>query len=286
MGKIKIKFHFSFIIFALLLVLFGKLDILMCLIGSSILHEVGHFYIADKLGYTMSEITLMPYGASLNGEDIYVDYKHEILIAIAGPLVSLLICIVCVALWWIFPLMYNFTSTFVLCNFSLFLVNLLPIFPLDGGRILGGILKNKMPLFRAVKTLKIVGFIQVIILLGMYIASAFFQINFGLALFIIFLTISLLFSNKNEKYVLKGKVLSNKNFSKGVKVNIKAISDSANILELYKILEPNSLNYVIVIDKKNNTDFSINEQEIQNILTNYSLDTQLKDLKNKYLLKK
>lgn len=287
MAKLKCKFHFSFIIFAVLLCFFKQFNLLISLILASIIHELGHFIVSEKLGYKLNSIVLMPYGASLNGSDIYVENKHEILIAIAGPITSLIVAIVTVALWWIFPKLIDITGIFTMVNLSIFAVNLLPIFPLDGGRILGAILKNKMPLDKALKITKSTGFFIIICLFILYIVSSFFTINYSLALFIIFTTIALFFSKNNEKYVLKSKIFSNdKNLIKGVKVNIKAISELANLLELYKLLEPNSLNYVIVLDKNRNTSFTLNDTQIQYCIMNFGLDITLANLKNNYEIKK
>ena len=67
---------------------------LVCTI-SAVLHELGHAFISKKLGYKISQIKLMPYGAELNGEfDEFVD-NDEIKIAIAGPMTNFIICIIC-----------------------------------------------------------------------------------------------------------------------------------------------------------------------------------------------
>lgn len=280
MAKLTIKFHWSFWILAFLLIYFKEYCLLLSMVISVTIHELGHYFVAEKLGYRLNVITLMPYGASLSGEELFIENKHEFLIAIFGPITSFLIAIVLIAFWWIMPVTYNYTSTFVYANLSIFLVNLLPCFPLDGARALNSILKRKFPTNTACKIIKIISSIVIALLTILYIISCFNNINYSLCIFTIFLTIGLLFNENVEKYNLKCRTFSKpKNLSSGVSVNIKAISNQSNLLELYKLLEPSSINYILVLDKLNNTSMTLKDSDIENILLKYPLDTNLFNIK-------
>ncbi|MBQ7307917.1 MAG: M50 family metallopeptidase [Clostridia bacterium] len=279
MGKIRIKFHWSFWIFAFLLIYFKSYVLLVSMVLSVVLHEIGHYIVAKKLGYSLNVINLMPYGASLSGEDIYLEPKHEFFIALAGPLTSLLVGIIFMAIWWVIPKSYNYTSTFVYSNLSIFLVNFIPCYPLDGARILKSALKKRYSQKKVSMISKLVSYIAIISLTILYLISCFTHINYSLCLFVMFLLSGLLFSEDTEKYSLRSRTFRAKNTKKGVAVNIKAISNQSNILELYKILEPSSLNYILVLDKLNNTTMVLKDDEIEKLLTNYPLDTILKDIK-------
>ena len=54
MAKLKIRFHFSFWIFAILLIYFQKFELLLCMVSAVIIHELGHYIVAEKLGYDLS----------------------------------------------------------------------------------------------------------------------------------------------------------------------------------------------------------------------------------------
>ena len=83
----------------------------------------------------------MPYGAVVSGDISGIGRKEEIAVLLAGPLANLFTGLFFVALWWLYPECYPFTDTAAYVSFSLFFVNLLPAWPLDGGRILFALLR-------------------------------------------------------------------------------------------------------------------------------------------------
>ena len=137
------KLHPSLIILSVIFLIFGYgLEVLVFLIAL-FFHELAHGLVAKKFGYSLSNFYLMPYGACLAYEDNIFLEREEIKIALAGPLVNLIISLICIALWWIFPISYAYTYYFVECNFYLALFNFLPCYPLDCGRIIKAVIKNK-----------------------------------------------------------------------------------------------------------------------------------------------
>ena len=102
--------------------------------GSIILHEFGHVAVAMRRGLPVSSITLYVFGGVARFAREPQSAKDEILIAVAGPLVSLVIAAGLSA--------FNNAVANYLRDFNLMFgaFNLMPVFPLDGGRILRGIL--------------------------------------------------------------------------------------------------------------------------------------------------
>lgn len=110
-----------------------------------ILHELGHSLVAQRLGIQVNQITLYPIGgiAQLASQP---DPKKEIWITIAGPLVNLVIGFA------LLPFASNdFLHTLGMANFALFCFNLLPAFPMDGGRLLRAFLGLKLEIGRATR---------------------------------------------------------------------------------------------------------------------------------------
>lgn len=99
-------------------------------------HECAHAFAARRAGFALDKIVLMPYGAVISGDIAGIPPKKELAVCIAGPLANGLTALAFAALWWLFPETYPYTDAAAYVSLSLFLVNLLPAYPLDGGRIL------------------------------------------------------------------------------------------------------------------------------------------------------
>ena len=185
MARLKISIHFSFIIFACLLVFFRQGFLLLNYLVTIILHELSHAYIARRLGYNIQNIKLTPFGVCLNLKSSTLAPDDEIKIAIAGPLCNLAISLLLFALWWILPATYNHTYLFCFANLITCLFNLLPAFPLDGGRVFRALLRQKYDDQTAYKACNITNIILCILLLLMFVFSLFIQVNLTY-LFVVF----------------------------------------------------------------------------------------------------
>jgi len=113
-----------------------------CLVA--VQHECAHAFASAKLGYKLNRIVLMPFGAVIDGDLKGISLKDEIIVALWGPLCNLITAGFFVALWWITPDTYAFTDTACFTSLAIGLVNLLPAYPLDGGRILRCVLARAL----------------------------------------------------------------------------------------------------------------------------------------------
>jgi len=118
-----------------------------------LLHELGHSLVAQSFGIRVLDITLWPLGGLARMSDIPQVPRTEAWIAVAGPAVNLALAALCMPLAIFIgfsPLgigagatLANFLSAFVMMNLMLGIFNLLPAFPMDGGRILRAFLARK-----------------------------------------------------------------------------------------------------------------------------------------------
>ena len=131
----KIKVHPLFFFVGLLSALFGGLPQFVICVLTALLHECGHIFCAARMGFECSKISLMPYGAAASCDIEGISPADEIRLALAGPLVNVLICVACAGLWWFYPVTYGYTDTVFYANAGMLAMNLLPAYPLDGGRI-------------------------------------------------------------------------------------------------------------------------------------------------------
>ena len=134
--KTRITLHPIFFLVGIFYSLTGDLLFFVMTTLVAIEHELAHAFAAARLGYRLNKIVLMPYGAVIDGDLTEISLKDEIAVAISGPLCNLLTAAGFAALWWFYPTAYAYTDSACFLSLSIALVNLLPAYPLDGGRIL------------------------------------------------------------------------------------------------------------------------------------------------------
>jgi Zn-dependent protease len=111
------------------------------LFGSIVVHELSHSLVARRFGLPMEGITLFVFGGVAEMGEEPKSAKVEFLMAIAGPLTSILIGAVCYAVYhavkgvWPVPVI-GVVAYLYWINWILAAFNLIPAFPLDGGRVL------------------------------------------------------------------------------------------------------------------------------------------------------
>ncbi|MBU4077229.1 MAG: CBS domain-containing protein [Euryarchaeota archaeon] len=124
-----------------------------------LLHELGHSYVAIKHGSKINSITLFLFGGVSSMEDIPREPKTELKMAVAGPAVSLFIGSVLLIIYEIIKQELLFPDNSYLrlvwligyINIVLGIFNLLPIFPMDGGRVLRAWLAGRMSYIKATR---------------------------------------------------------------------------------------------------------------------------------------
>ena len=130
--------------------IFWVLGLMTAVFACIVFHELGHAMMARKFSVITRYITLLPIGGVAQMDAIPENPKHELLIALAGPAVNVIVSLI------LFPFVNfhellqtasattlgpgNFLFTLVVINFWLAIFNLIPAFPMDGGRVLRAIL--------------------------------------------------------------------------------------------------------------------------------------------------
>ncbi|MGH7935155.1 MAG: site-2 protease family protein [Candidatus Binataceae bacterium] len=115
--------------------------------GSVVVHELAHAIVANRLGVTVNRISLFIFGGMAHMSAEPTSARHELLIASVGPLTSLVLGLLFWSVPHVFHQLYStspmWASVFEylgFINIALAVFNLLPGFPLDGGRILRAVL--------------------------------------------------------------------------------------------------------------------------------------------------
>ncbi|WP_158057972.1 site-2 protease family protein [Halorussus halophilus] len=125
------------------------------------IHELGHSWVALRYGIEIESITLWILGGLASLKTIPREWNREFWIAIAGPISSLLVAAVCYAGLLVAPETLQ-ASRFVvgwlaISNVTLAAFNLLPAFPMDGGRVLRALLARDRPYGAATRIASRVG---------------------------------------------------------------------------------------------------------------------------------
>ena len=131
---------------------------LLAVFGSVLLHELGHAIVARRYGIQTRRIVLLPIGGVAQLEGDPATPKQELAIALAGPAVNFAIAAGLFVLTSLigFPT-YGLIGSLMIANVSLGLFNLIPAFPMDGGRALRAFLATRMGGERATHTAVYVG---------------------------------------------------------------------------------------------------------------------------------
>jgi Zn-dependent protease/CBS domain-containing protein len=161
---VPVRLHFTFILLLVFLLFIGMggeqsgattAVYIVALFASVLLHELGHTLVARRYGIRTIEIVMFPIGG-VSRPERQPKAREELWIALAGPSVNLLIAAVLLA--WLAsrqgfvaleqlrqPTDANLIQRIALGNLTLWLFNLLPAYPMDGGRILRSFLALYRP---------------------------------------------------------------------------------------------------------------------------------------------
>lgn len=161
--KIRIKkttflLHPLMIVCGIGYVFIGTTQVLLASLCAMLIHELGHFLAGKTLGIPISSVELTPFGGVITVEGLQtVSPLRRVIFAFAGPAASAFGCFLAAfaanASW----VDLSFATHFARSNFLLLCVNLLPVLPLDGGRIVRAFLEKWMGFQKATQTLVWIG---------------------------------------------------------------------------------------------------------------------------------
>ncbi|MER1959146.1 MAG: M50 family metallopeptidase [Solibacillus sp.] len=126
----KFSVHPAFLLLLLTIVLYGNIALYSAIMISLFVHELGHFVAAKLVGVKVETCRILPYGGEMTlRNEMQLSYQKLILVALGGPVATFL------GILFSFFLPTLLQELFIEVQLFILLMNLLPIWPLDGGRI-------------------------------------------------------------------------------------------------------------------------------------------------------
>ena len=270
------KLHPLFLLTGFIFIILGEALAFFVYFIVVVLHEIAHAVVAQRLGYGLNKIYLLPFGAMLDINQNFVTREDEIKVALAGPSFNFILAFLCLGLWWIFPETYAFTSFFVFCNIITGLVNLLPCYPMDGGRVLVAMLEGKLKREKALKISYIFNYVFSVIFLILFFINLKFEVNISYALMAIFI----FFGTINNKFSGNYSMIKFNNKNRNI-YEVKSILVKGNT-PLYRIFKHfNSKKFNIVyVQLENGQIKMLTENFLQKYFEMYPANTLICNILN------
>ena len=193
----KIEFHYTYLLIALSFILTGYFSNLLVFTSIILFHELGHYLIAKINKLNVEKIIIYPYGGitKINSK-VNTPINKELTVAIAGIIFQSIYYLIIVILYQnnlIRDYIFNIFKTY---HYSILIFNLLPIYPLDGSKILTLILSKFIP-YKKVCHLNIIISIITTIL---FLTINYFEFNYTTILILTIIIDNLIKYYKNINY--------------------------------------------------------------------------------------
>lgn len=170
---IPLELHYSFLLLMLAIYLVAILNLIpgidvvvailiTLLFVTVVFHELTHSYVALRYGVEIERIILFPIGGVASMKELPQDPHQELRIALAGPMSNLILAALLYPIYLFFTSSLSPSLNFLLYNFFLLNLilgafNLLPAFPMDGGRVLRAFLAERMNFIKATELAASIG---------------------------------------------------------------------------------------------------------------------------------
>ncbi|GAA0114288.1 M50 family metallopeptidase [Clostridium senegalense] len=279
-----IKFNKYLIPYLIFLIVLGLNKNLFMGFSIVIIHEFCHYFMARILGFKGFCIELLPVGAAIKLKDLdEASIKEDILISISGPIGNFILALISLVLYRLYGNIV--VKRFLDYNLALGMFNLLPLFPLDGGRVLKDILRTKFLYKKANEiALNISMFCAYIILILGIISLPYDVSNINIVLISIFILIITKKEKERIVYVIMGYTIKKREkLLKRGYIENKSISVyyKLNLIQLLDFIDKNHYHIFTVLDDNMEVLKTIYEEEIIEFLKNEG-NVTLEELIKKY----
>lgn len=250
------------------------------------IHELSHYCMVLKLKVESESLNIHLLGARLELSNFdELEFREKLLICFAGPMLNLIIAI-------LFFILYKFicSSNYIYLNMEinlvLFIFNMLPIYPLDGGKILGTLLEEKLIFTEVNDVLSKMSYLFGIgfILLSIAAMIVLKRINITSLLagiFIIYLSYN---ERRRLMYIIMGDITKKRERlikKKYIDSRITSVYCEQDMINLIRLIDKNRFNIFYVLDYDMSLIYILKENEVIDILKDIG-NINLREYYNKY----
>ncbi|MBO8172550.1 MAG: M50 family metallopeptidase [Bacillaceae bacterium] len=177
-GGVRVRIHPLFIVMMFGSVWTGYFIEMFTLFGLVVIHELGHVFVARAFAWKIRQINLLPFGGVAEVEEWgNTSPKEEVIVALAGPLLNGVMWVMALFFWKIGIWDETWTRYFMSCNLLIAGFNLIPVLPLDGGKVVQGFLSMGLPYRKAVYLTYMMSFTGIMLLFAGIFAESAPKIN-------------------------------------------------------------------------------------------------------------
>ena len=178
----RIRIDLKIFIFLILFYFTNQLRIYLIVMFFCFMHEIAHMILGIIFKMKPNKLEINPFGFSISFNNESTKIK-EVFVAFAGPVMSIVLAILCQHI----KFRYITSEETVYSNILIFLFNMLPIYPLDGGRIIKVLLHIKNGEIKAEKISNKISYITIILVTIFCSITVYYFQNFAIFLICIFL---------------------------------------------------------------------------------------------------
>lgn len=248
-----------------------------------LIHEISHSMIATYYGIKINEIEIFPFGAVAKTENLFeLNPYKEIVIAIVGPISNFIMLFISIVIEFHMNTQAEWMYFFIFSNLTIGLFNMLPILPLDGGRILRAYINTKTDFKKATQIVIRISKLIVIFMFfyGIYLSIQSFEKIYisGIAVFLYFKT------NKEKEMIgytfIYQIVVKKKQLLENGIMDAKYLTalEEVELKKVFKEFSSSKYHFITIINDKGRVLGNISECEILDAMIKYNSKMTLKML--------
>jgi stage IV sporulation protein FB len=274
---VSFRFHPLFSIVMLLSVAGGYFIETATLFGIVLVHEIGHVTAAKGFGWRVKEVLLLPFGGEAVVEELgSVPVWQEIVVTLSGPLQNLWMIIIAYLLQWMGLISEQWSEYFIQANMFIGLFNLLPVLPLDGGKLLHSLMSLWFPYHRVIAFTCICSLILSLLLT---LISLLHMVRGGIQMNLLIIGLFLLYSNwyayKGISYHFMRFLLHRENslirlMGGGAIARPIVVNGRLSVTDIVRLFMREKYHLVYVMDERGNISLVLSEQPLLHAYFNES----------------